>query len=160
MSQGLWYLYYKRVDPYICSALAPVLEGSGSRRLYQRKGTSVDRVSVVLFARVDRRIFFLLFVKNGFMVGARMLNVTEGQTVETTPSAAMSTHHCLSATHWTAVCSQTERGMEGARKDGGWAGGSKTRVGGREGGNKGGREVGREGWREGGEGGREGGREG
>ena len=37
-------IYFKRVDPYLCSAKAPVLEGSGSRRLYPRKGTSVDRV--------------------------------------------------------------------------------------------------------------------
>ena len=40
-------LYYKRRDPYICSAKAPVLEGSGRSRLYRRKGTSVDRVYVV-----------------------------------------------------------------------------------------------------------------
>ena len=33
-------------------AKAPVLEGSGSRRLYRRKGTSVDRVYVVFGARV------------------------------------------------------------------------------------------------------------
>ena len=72
-----FYNLYKRVDPYICSALAPVLEGPGSRRLYPWKGTSVDRVSVVFVARVDRRIF-LLFVKNGFVVGARTLNVTAG----------------------------------------------------------------------------------
>ena len=58
-------LYYKRVDPYICSAKAPVLEGSGSRRLYSLKGTIVDRVSVEFVARADRRIF-LQFVKNGF----------------------------------------------------------------------------------------------
>ena len=44
--------------PYICSELAPVLEGSGSRRRYPRKGTSVDRVSVVFVARVDRRMFY------------------------------------------------------------------------------------------------------
>ena len=49
---GLLNLYYKRVDTYLCSALTPVLEGSGSRRLYTRKGTSVDRVSVVFVARV------------------------------------------------------------------------------------------------------------
>ena len=47
------YLYYKRRHPYLCSAKAPVLEGSGSRRLYHRKGTSVDRVCVVFGARVD-----------------------------------------------------------------------------------------------------------
>ena len=29
---------------YLCSAKAPVLEGSGSRRLYPLKGTRVDRV--------------------------------------------------------------------------------------------------------------------
>ena len=40
--------YYKRGDPYLCSAKAPVLEGSGSRRLYPLKGTSVDRVYVCL----------------------------------------------------------------------------------------------------------------
>ena len=61
------YIYIIR-DPYLCSELAPVLEGAGSRRRYPRKGTSVDRVSVVFVTRVDRRIFFL-FVKNGF-VGA------------------------------------------------------------------------------------------
>ena len=51
-----------RVDPYLCSELAPVLEGSGSHGRYPQKGTSVDRVSVVFVARVDRRIF-LLFAK-------------------------------------------------------------------------------------------------
>ena len=53
--------------------------------------------------------------------------------------------------------------MVGARKDGGWEGGRKRRVGGREGGRggRGGRGgMGREGMREGGDGGREGGREG
>ena len=41
--------------------LAPVQEGSGSRRRHPRKGKSVDRVCVVFFARVECRIF-LLFV--------------------------------------------------------------------------------------------------
>ena len=27
-----WHLYYKRGEPYLCSAKAPVLDGSGSRR--------------------------------------------------------------------------------------------------------------------------------
>ena len=51
---------YKIVDPYLCSDLAPVLEleGSGSRRRYPRKGTRVDRVSVVFVACVDRRICY------------------------------------------------------------------------------------------------------
>ena len=56
-------LYYKRVDPYLCSELAPVLEGSGSRHRYPRKGTRVDRVSVVFVALVDRRIFLLFAQK-------------------------------------------------------------------------------------------------
>ena len=59
---------YKRGDPYLCSAKAPVLEGSGSRRLYPLKCRRVDRVYVVFDARVDLG-FFLLFVKNGFVVG-------------------------------------------------------------------------------------------
>ena len=42
------YLYYKWGDLYLCSAKAPVLQGSGSRRVYRRKGTSVDRVYVCL----------------------------------------------------------------------------------------------------------------
>ena len=51
--------------------------------------------------------------------------------------------------------------MVGARKDGGWEGGRKRRVGWREGGRGGmGREGMREGGREGGDGGRQGGREG
>ena len=41
-------LYYKRGYPYLCSAKAPVLEGSGSRRVYPLKGTRVDRVYVCL----------------------------------------------------------------------------------------------------------------
>ena len=52
------YLYYKRVDPYIRSAKAPVLEGYGGRRLYPLKGTSVDHVYVVFVAHVDRRIVY------------------------------------------------------------------------------------------------------
>ena len=89
------YLYYKRRDPYLCSAKAPVLEGSGSRRLYRRKGTSVNRVYVVFGARVDLG-FFLLFVKNGFVVGARTLNVTAGHWINTMLLARP--HHCLTAT--------------------------------------------------------------
>ena len=73
-SGGIFYLYYKRGDPYLCSAKAPVLEGSGSRRLYRLKGTRVDRVYVVFGTRVDLG-FFLLFVKNGFVVGVRSLKV-------------------------------------------------------------------------------------
>ena len=42
------YLYYKWGDLYLCSAKAPVLQGSGSRCVYRRKGTSVDRVYVCL----------------------------------------------------------------------------------------------------------------
>ena len=51
------FLYYNRRDPYFCSAKAPVLEGSGSRRMYPLKGTSVDRVYVVFGARVDLGFF-------------------------------------------------------------------------------------------------------
>ena len=57
------HLYYKRVDPYIWTELAPVLEGSGSRGRHPRKGNSVDRVYAVFVARVDRRIFFTLRLK-------------------------------------------------------------------------------------------------
>ena len=51
-------LHYKRRDPYIFSAKAPVLEGSGSRRLYRRKGTSVDHVYVVFGACVYLGFFY------------------------------------------------------------------------------------------------------
>ena len=43
--------------PYLCSAKTPVLEASGSRRMYSLKGTSVDRVYVVFGARVDLGFF-------------------------------------------------------------------------------------------------------
>ena len=91
------YQYYKREDPYLCSAKAPVLEGSGTCRLYHRKGTSVDRVCVCLL-QVSIVGFFLLFVKNGF-VGA----FAEGNSaplkqsrrlqrpVQTSPAVAMDT---------------------------------------------------------------------
>ena len=51
-------LYYKRRDPYLCSIKALVLEGSGSRRMYPLKGTSVDRVCVVFGAPVDLGFFY------------------------------------------------------------------------------------------------------
>ena len=41
-------VYYKRRRLYLCSAKDPVLHGSGSRRVYRRKGTSFDRVYVCL----------------------------------------------------------------------------------------------------------------
>ena len=41
-------LYYKRRGLYLCSAKTPLLPGSGSRRVYRRKGTSLDRVYVCL----------------------------------------------------------------------------------------------------------------
>ena len=64
--------------------LSLLREGAASRRLcespsvivYPLKGTSLDRVYVVFGARVD--LGFLLFVKNGFVVGVCMLNVTAG----------------------------------------------------------------------------------
>ena len=50
-------LYYKRISLYLCSAKAPLLEGSGNRRLYPLKGTSFDRVYVVFGACVDLGFF-------------------------------------------------------------------------------------------------------
>ena len=91
-------IYYKKVDPYLWTELAPVLEGSGTRRLYPRKGTSVDRVCVTFVAPFDRRIF-LLFVKNGFEVGRRSLMCRFSGPL--LPKAGR------------------EGGREGARKDGG-----------------------------------------
>ena len=46
--------------PLSLLALAPVVEGFGSRRLYPRKDTTVDHVSLVFVARVDRGIFFTI----------------------------------------------------------------------------------------------------
>ena len=45
------YIYYKRVDPYLWTELAPVLEDSRSRRWHPRKCTGVDRVCVVFRCR-------------------------------------------------------------------------------------------------------------
>ena len=69
-------LYYERGDSYIFSAKAPVLDGSGSRRLYRRKGraSTVFMSCSVHVSTSD----FLLFIKNGLVVGARTLNVTAG----------------------------------------------------------------------------------
>ena len=64
-------LYYKRRSLYLCSAKAPLLPGSVSRRVYRRKGTSLDLCLCVFVACFDRRIF-LLFVKNGFGGGGAL----------------------------------------------------------------------------------------
>ena len=74
--------------------LAPVLEGSGSRRRYPQKGTSIDRVSVVFAARVDRQIFFTNRQKRirGGSTYAEC-NTNSGPLKHTT-SSAMNTHHC------------------------------------------------------------------
>ena len=50
-------LYYKREYAYLCSAKAPVQEGSGSRRMYPLKGTSVECVYVVFGGRLDLGFF-------------------------------------------------------------------------------------------------------
>ena len=46
-------IYIKRVDPYLCSELAPVLEGSGSRRRYPRKGIRASIVFLSYSLRVS-----------------------------------------------------------------------------------------------------------
>ena len=74
LSFYLMYLYYKRLYSYLCSAKAPVLEGSGSRRLYRRKGTSVDRVYVCLM-HVSIIGFFFTIRQKRIRMG-RSLKVT------------------------------------------------------------------------------------
>ena len=54
-------------------------KGSRSRRLWESPPIPTERYGPCLFvfdARFDRRIFLLLFLKNGFVVGVRTLNVT------------------------------------------------------------------------------------
>ena len=81
---------------------APVLEVSGSRRLYPLKCTSVDRVYVVFGARVDLRFFTI-----------RQKRIRGGGAfAEGTLS-------------WTAGDRKARRGRERAWKDGGGEGGSK-----------------------------------
>ena len=58
MRSGPCYIYYKRVDPYFCTELAPVLEGYVSRRRHLWKGTRVDRVCIVFVARCKRRFSY------------------------------------------------------------------------------------------------------
>ena len=58
------YLYYKCGYLYLCSAKAPLLPGSGSRRVY---ASTVFMCVCSMFRPSD----FLLFVKNGFVVGVR-----------------------------------------------------------------------------------------
>ena len=113
----------------------------------------------VFVARFDRRIF-LLFVKNGFVVGVRCQGNSESLKECEYP-------HCASATRRLALDNKTYSAQLAnsthtrcrptfrvVRAEGG-RGGREGGRGGRDGG-RGGREGGREGWREGG---REGGRE-
>ena len=78
------YLYYKRGYPYLCPANAPVLEGSGSRRLHPLKGTSVDRVYVVFGARVD--LGFFTICQKRIRGGVRSLKVTARHSNNAAPS--------------------------------------------------------------------------
>ena len=45
---GRIYIIREELQTYLCSAKAPVLGGSETRRLYPRKGTSLGRVYVCL----------------------------------------------------------------------------------------------------------------
>ena len=120
-------LYYKRVDPYLWTELAPVLKGSGSRRRRPRKGrpTSADRVCVFV-ARVDRRIC-LLFVKKGFVVGARSMKV--GLTTGHWNDTFFWREHSIVSVSCTDRRDTIQCSLPGARKDGRLEGGSKGRVG-------------------------------
>ena len=67
---------------YIIRPLSLLHKGSRSRRLWESPPIPTERYErrpclCVFVARVDGRIL-LLFVKNGFVVGARTLNVTAG----------------------------------------------------------------------------------
>ena len=104
------YLYYKRGDPYRCSAKAPVVEGSGSRRLYRRKGRSVDRVYVVFGARV-----YL-----GFLT-IRQKRIRGGSTYDECNSGPLKQHNATGATPPMSHCHAwrarggcgRERGIDG-----------------------------------------------
>ena len=122
-------LYYKIIYLYIFSAKAPVIQGSGSRRLYPLKGTSLDRVYVCLL-HVWIVGFFLLFVKNGFVRA-----FAEGNSDPLKHTRRL----LLLRPAKEGGRSGMEGGRDGGREEG--------REGGREGGWKG--ERGREGGREG-----------
>ena len=91
------HLYYKRRRLYLCSAKDPVLHGSGSR-MYRRKGTSFNRVWCV--CSTFRPSDFLLFVKNGFVVGVRCQGNSESLKECEYP-------HCASATRRLALDNRT-----------------------------------------------------
>ena len=101
--------------------MAPVLEGSESRRRHPRKGTSVDRVCVLFVSRVDRRIFSL-----------RQKRIHSGSTyaggnnaIATTPYSGANTplaqcHAWLGATQYSAACQ-----LDGGRQAAGWEAGKE-----------------------------------
>ena len=69
-------LYYKRRSLYLCSAKAPVLDGSGvAANTIGKVIASTVFMSCLVHVSISD---FLLFVKNGFVVGVRTLNVTAG----------------------------------------------------------------------------------
>ena len=148
--------------------MVPVLEGSGSAAAAHGK-VRASTVFQSYSLHVSIVGFFLLFAKNGFVVGVRSLKVTARHlnnaglcyeyTIVSVPRFARRyTIHCsLPNTHTVHIeldggrQGGREGCREGARKDGGWEGGSKGRVGERLGSrdNEGVREGGREGGREG-----------
>ena len=91
---SFYHLYYKRRSLYICTTKAPLLEGSGNRRLYPLKGTSFNRVYVVFGARVDLGFFAI-----------RQKRIRGGSTYAECNSGSLKEHlllgrprHCLTAT--------------------------------------------------------------
>ena len=146
------HLQYRRGDPYHCSAKAPVLEGSGSHRLYRRKDTSVDR----FVARADLGFFY--YSSKRIRGGSTYAECNSGplkQHLHTESTTTLS--HCYAWVYnISRAAGQTKHkmcidldggrhaGREGAGKEQGrMEGGSKGRMG-REGANKG-REGGIEG---------------
>ena len=129
----------KRIDSYLWTELAPVLEGSVSRRRHLRKGMSVDRVCVIFFVRVDRRIFYSSSKTDSWWGTFAERNTNSGPLKRhpNTPIVSVS----RMARRYTIQCSLPNThtvyieldGERQAGKDGGWEGArgwSKGRVGG------------------------------
>ena len=127
----------KRRSLYLCSAKAPLLPGSVSRRVYRRRGTSLDRVYECLY-HVSTVGFFTIRKKTDSWWGC-VAKVTASHLLMARP------RHCLSATHgWPSLnnsqCSSPTlythtvyaRGREGARENRRWEGRREQGAGGRE----------------------------
>ena len=97
MSTTLVNYRLKRVDPYLWTELAPVLEGSVSRRRHPRKGTSVERIFVSYSLHVS--IVGLFTLRQQRILGGSTFAEGNSEPMKRHLLLTRTPNFCISVTH-------------------------------------------------------------